>query len=217
MKVAVLSESSADETAIRILVDAILGQETTSPAAFPLRSRGWPSVRDILASVIKHFYYRTDADALVVVVDTNGSPVQDRPIHEPSDTKSPSRLAQLSDVVQGVKAQLKAVPNRQPIQIAIGVAAPAIEAWYLCGTEATASEASWTRELEAGTQARGKILSLKRQVYGTDRPSLDLETQRAIQHARRLAGQLDSLERRFPIGFGTFAQQVRTWSDTTPQ
>ena len=215
MKVAVLSESSADEAAIRILVEALLGRETESPGLFPLRSRGWPSVRDILPNVIKHFHYGTDADALVVVVDANSSPMHDDPGGESSEGKSRSRLAQLSEVVRGVKAQLRAVPTRTPLRIAIGVAAPAIEAWYLCGIDPAVSEASWTRQLEGGAQARGTILSLKRQVYGADRYSVDLETERAIEHAHRLAQQIDSLERRFPIGFGTFAQHVRSWTSPT--
>jgi hypothetical protein len=53
MKVAVLSESPADEAAIRIMVDRLLGQETHPVALPPLRSRGWPSVREILPSVYK--------------------------------------------------------------------------------------------------------------------------------------------------------------------
>lgn len=75
MTLAVLSESQAEEAAIRILVNGILGRETRPVAGPPLRSRGWPSVLNVLPSVLKHLYYRTDAEAFVVVVDSNTSPV----------------------------------------------------------------------------------------------------------------------------------------------
>ena len=43
MRVAILSESGADEAAMRILVDAILGI-TTVPVAIQLVTRGWPDL-----------------------------------------------------------------------------------------------------------------------------------------------------------------------------
>ncbi|HUU83585.1 MAG TPA: hypothetical protein VM243_08780 [Phycisphaerae bacterium] len=212
MKVAVLSESPADEAAIRILVDGILGEETELPPPFRLRSRGWPSVRGILSSVIKHFQYQTDADGLAVVVDANGSPLDDPCAGEVAKGARRSRVAELHEVIEGVRGQLKQVPGRETLRVAVGVAAPAIEAWYLCGVDPGATETSWMRELAEGTQARGKILSLKRQVYGTDRYSIALETERAVEHARRLAKDLNLLEKHFPAGFGTFAKNVRSWA-----
>jgi hypothetical protein len=71
MKVVVLSESSADEAAIRVLVNGILGRETEDVPSLPLRSRGWPSVIKVLPTVIKFLYYRTDAEALVVIADSD--------------------------------------------------------------------------------------------------------------------------------------------------
>ena len=214
MKVAVLSESPADEAAIRILVDAILGEATESSPPFPLRSRGWPSVRGILPSLIKHFQYQTDTDGLAVVVDANGSPLGDQGADQMAKGARRSRAAELHEVIESVRGQLKQVPGRETLRVAIGVAAPAIEAWYLCGVDPGATETSWMRELAEGTQAQGKILSLKRQVYGTDRYSIALETDRAIEHAHRLAKHLDLLEKHFPTGFGTFAQTVRSWAGT---
>ncbi len=215
MKVAVLSESPADEAAIRILVEAVLGQPTEPPPRPTLRSRGWPSVRDILPSIIKHLHYQTDADGLIVVVDANGSPLHDDPDADPTDVKGRSRLSLLSAATGRTQADLKPVPQRSPLRVAIGLAAPAIEAWYRCGLDATASEVAWTRELKAGTQPRGKIKSLKRDVYGTDVPPLSVETQVAIEQARRLAANLALLQKRFSIGFGSLADEVRSWGGTT--
>jgi hypothetical protein len=54
MKLAVISESPADEAAIKILVDAIVGEETE---LVPLRLRpgGWPHVLQLLPPIIKAF------------------------------------------------------------------------------------------------------------------------------------------------------------------
>ena len=74
MKVAILSESSADDAALRILVDGVLGVRTEEiDLSGTLRSRGWPAVRTVLPVVLKYLQYRTDADGLVVVADSNHS------------------------------------------------------------------------------------------------------------------------------------------------
>lgn len=52
MKLAVLGESTADETFIRIIAAAILGADTQNHEGPQPRSRGWPSVQQILRSVI---------------------------------------------------------------------------------------------------------------------------------------------------------------------
>lgn len=67
MRVAVLSESPADEAAIRILVDGIIGRPTQLAAMPPIRARGVSGVFNILPAILKHLHYRTDADALIIV------------------------------------------------------------------------------------------------------------------------------------------------------
>ncbi|MFQ5796704.1 MAG: hypothetical protein ACE5JP_16875, partial [Candidatus Bipolaricaulia bacterium] len=79
MKVAVLSESPADEAAVRILVEGILGRQT-QPIDPPrsLRIRGWTSIlnkTNELSAVLRSLYFYTNAEALVLVVDSNHSPV----------------------------------------------------------------------------------------------------------------------------------------------
>ena len=53
MKIAILSESPADEAAIAVLAAAVLGGpfERVQPA---LRARGWPNVAQVLPAVIRH-------------------------------------------------------------------------------------------------------------------------------------------------------------------
>jgi hypothetical protein len=65
MHVAILSESSADETALRILVDAVLGIKTT-PIAMNLESRGWSSVRSILPTISDRVHFSGPVHELVL-------------------------------------------------------------------------------------------------------------------------------------------------------
>ena len=53
MKVALLSESPADEAALRVLVEGVLRERVqfVEPA---LRARGWPSVAQVLPAVLRH-------------------------------------------------------------------------------------------------------------------------------------------------------------------
>jgi hypothetical protein len=92
----------------------------------------------------------------------------------------------------------------------MGVAMPAIEAWYRCGVDPHASEAFWMQNLQATSHTAIKN-RLKQEVYGTERPSLALETQRAVREAHRLVQSLSTLENLFPTDFGTLARTVRGW------
>ena len=82
MKVALLSESPADEEMLRVLVEAVLGArpQFVSPG---FRARGWPNVAQLLPAVIRHLHFQTDTDTLVVNVDSDDSVVHtaahDRP------------------------------------------------------------------------------------------------------------------------------------------
>ena len=51
MKLAILSESPADEAAVAVLVAAALGRKFTRVQP-SLRARGWPSVAQVLPSII---------------------------------------------------------------------------------------------------------------------------------------------------------------------
>jgi len=210
MKVAVLSESAADEAAIGILVNALIGKETYSPTLPRLRSRGWPSVLNVLPTVLKHLHYRTDADALVVVADADESGLHTAAHTAPSVMASTCRRCALRDTIDRVSAELKPVSGRLPLRTAVGMAVPAIEAWYLAGCDPRVRETSFDPANPTHPPPYTK-LQLKNIVYGTDRPSLPLETQRATEEARRLAVDLAALEDRFPGGFGSLAHDIRDW------
>lgn len=208
MKVAILSESPADEAAYRVLVEAVLESETTS-AELSLRSRGWPSVFTTLPTVVKQLHYHTDADGLVVVVDSNHSPVHLAAHENESGYLETCRLCRLRKMAHETLRNCRPVAGRLALQIAVGLAVPAIEAWLLCGVRPEVSEAAWGNGLEEGRDPYSKR-ELKQRA-GTDRAPMAVLKERMTGHARRLAEDVSQLERAFPGGFGALARSLRAW------
>ena len=209
MKLAVFSESPADDAAIRIFIEGFLGVKTEVIALPSLQTRNWPAVRDDLPKVLHHLHYYTDAEALVVVADSDNSPVHQQ-LHDETDVANAKcRVCQLNTVVNQTLKHVGSVSGRMPLKVAIGLAVPAIEAWYRCGIDPHATEAMLIQK--RGSPIRELKNQLKRDVYGIDRPSLELETRRAIEEATRLIQNLDMIEQLFPNGFGTLARNIRSW------
>lgn len=211
MKVAILSESPADEAALRVLVDAILGVATEAPTGFGLRApRGWPGVLKSLPAAVAALHYNSDAFGLVVVADSDGSAFSaEPPVSE--------RLTQIRARLRRGRNPLGPRAAPHPLHIAAGLAVPAIEAWYLCGLADNVGESNWARQLLAGAHAPTEIKKLKRLVYGTTRPNLPLETKRARRALRDVARErLDLLTQQFPLGFGALLHDLRRWPSTAP-
>jgi hypothetical protein len=210
MKTCVLSESIADEIAVRILLEAIIGKPLPVVPTRSVGARGWSSVFGVLPAILRELHYHTDAEALVVVVDSDFTPVHDPSHEETSEFDLSCRLCALRREIITVRNRLRPRTGQSALRIATGLAVPAIEAWYLCGRERMVSEAEWIRGLASAEYPFTKT-ALKRIVYGTDRPSIPLETERATVEARRLTGELPKLEAFFPNGFGSLAREVRGW------
>jgi hypothetical protein len=155
-------------------------------------------------------HYQTEAEALVVVIDSDFTPIHD-PVHEqPSQANAECRLCIMRQIVARTRGILRPIPGRSSLQVGLGLTVPAVEAWYRCGRDRAVSEAAWLVGLKGGPFPYTKP-QLKQAVYGTDRPSLEWETQCAIREAKRLAQDLRTLENFFPNGFGTLAREIRTW------
>lgn len=209
MKIAFFSESTADEAALAILVSGILGEEVEqSNLQVNIQFRSSSHLDKILAVVIQAVHYNSDAEALVVVSDSDDTAVHVNAHNERSDPTC--RMCQLRNKVAETLAKLSPIPGKDILKVAVGVPVPAIEAWYLCGINAHASEATWIRK-QNGEKLRYDRKTLKTQVYETDHPSLILETERATASAIRLVNELDKLEQFFPQGFGYFAAEIRSW------
>jgi hypothetical protein len=103
MKLAILSESPADEAALGVLIEAVLGGPYLRVQA-NLRARGWPSVAQVLPAVIRHLHFNTDAEGLVVVVDSDDSVVH---------TPSARQAGLLSSAMPDVPAPRRVSPEHQ--------------------------------------------------------------------------------------------------------
>jgi hypothetical protein len=212
MKVAVLSESPADEAAVRLLAEAVL-RTRIEPVQPGLRARGWPNVAQILPAVIRHLHFNTPADGLVVVVDSDDSVVHTAAHEAPGYFHPQCRLCQLRAVFRQTTKRLPPAHGRARVLRGVGVAVPAIEAWYLCGRDAGVTEAEWIDGRERGRQPYSRA-ELKWRVYGTDRPTLPHEIVRALEAVRRQRGDTRRLEADFPAGFGALARDLREWRDS---
>ena len=212
MKVAYFAESPADQAALTLLTEAILGTKTEPLLQADLRQRGWPTVRTVLPAVLRQPHYHTDAEGLVLIVDSNGTPPH-LSSHESERAADPKcRLCQLRALAEEVMRKVRPRSGQGALKIAIGLAVPAIEAWLLCGVDSHVTEAAWLNALQdrQGNMPYSKG-GLKRQLYGTSHPSLTLETERMTEAATRLAQDLSSLERLFPSGFGALLKSLRAW------
>ncbi len=208
MKLAILSESPADEAAVAILAEAVLGHPF-SRVQPSLRARGWPSVAQVLPSIIRHLHFNTDADGLVVVVDSDDSIVHLAAHDEPDYYHPLCRLCQLRAIFRQATKKLPPARGRDRVLRGVGVAVPAVEAWYLCGREDLVTEAKWIAGQEVLKPPYTRR-ELKQLVYGTERPNLQHETEIALREARRHARDLRRLENDFP-GFASLATDLKAW------
>ena len=212
MKVAVFSESEADDVALRIFAEGILGTRIEPVLHAGVRARGWPSVRNVLRPVLLQLHYHTEAEGFILVVDSNGTEPH-RETHDKPNARHPQcRLCQLRQIREEVFARAKPRPDRPPMKTAIGLAVPSIEAWFRCDQDNHVHEIAWLNGLASG-QLPYSTAQLKTAFYGTDRHSLALETQCMTEAARRLVQNLAHLETCFPNGFGVFANELRQWKE----
>lgn len=110
----------------------------------------------------------------------------------------------------GARKHLKARQGRAELKVAIGLAVPAIEAWYLVGKNHQVGEAAWIVGLNAKKPPFSRK-ELKQLVYGSDRPSIELETERAKEEARRIVDNIAAIELAFSAGFGSMAREICSW------
>jgi hypothetical protein len=210
MKVALLSESPADEAALHVVVEGVLGRAVELVAP-PLRARGWPSVSQVLPAILRHLHFNTETDGLVVVADADDSVVHVERHEQPGFHHPGCRLCQLRAIVRQTLKHLPPRHGRDRLRTAVGIAVPAVEAWYLCGRDDTVSEGAWLAGQESGRcpYTRGE---LKARVYGTMHPSLPWEIRRAQEEMRRQRGDFRRLEFDFPGGFGALVRDLRGWT-----
>jgi hypothetical protein len=182
-----------------------------SPIQFRVRPQGWPSILTLLPALIKQLHYFTHADGLVVVVDSDDS-VVDHPIQgECPSADLGCRICKVETVITTTLSHVTPINGRASLRFAVGLAVPSLEAWCRCGLDPHVSEATWVNARASGEPPPYDRKSLKRELYGTDRPSLDLESARMREETLRLALDLGSLRLLFPAGFGALDRALQTW------
>jgi len=161
-----------------------------------------------LPTALKHLYFQTDADVLVAVVDSDKSKPHANGPPEISPQDWDCRWCEMRDRIAEVQSKLPTLQGRNRLQVAIGLAVPAMEAWLLCDQNVHLGEIPWTRAL-ADQSFPYDTQKLKVQMYGTARPDLNLETRIMVQRATELSTQISLLEQRFPGGFKPLADALR--------
>ena len=169
----------------------------------------------LLPTIIKQHYYDGE-DGLIVVLDSDNSSAPTTVSEKTSGSRPKTRLDKVWDIIKNTQKDLTSlsqVPHRKhTMRFAVGLAVPSIEAWLRCGIDPHVSEASWITAL-AARNFPYDTLRLKQNIYGTERPSVDLETKKMREEAERIVndGHLPNLENLFPAGFGGLARDLRKW------
>jgi hypothetical protein len=213
MQIAIFSESPNDEAVLKILVEGIIGEEIEEvPYPNRLQSRGSGVLRDV-PIVLRGVYYNTEAEFLIIVRDSDDTPIHKKEHDEVNNTETENcRYCQLRKVIDSALENLTPTQGKENLKVAIGVATPAIEAWLLCGVNPRVSEAAWLnkqREEEYSTYNDRK--HLKVELYGSDIASSKTMVGRGTESAKRLAENIEQLETLFPQGFGNMANEIRSW------
>jgi hypothetical protein len=144
-------------------------------------------------------------------VDSDDSVVHTLNHDQPGYFHPHCRMCQLRAVYRQTVKKFPAAHGRARLIRTIGVAVPAIEAWYLSGRDGTVSEAAWIVGQETGRLPYTRA-ELKMRVYGTDRPGLPLQTACAVREAERQYRDTRWLESDFP-GFAALAADLRAAMD----
>ncbi|HEV3081288.1 MAG TPA: hypothetical protein VG013_18535 [Gemmataceae bacterium] len=210
MRVGYFCESPADQAAVAVFAEGILGKPP-DPINMDLEARSVPGFFGALEGVVRGVHYNSDAEGLIVVVDCDDDELH-VPAHDaPGGGGDRCRLCRVRKIIAQARRQLKPRQGRPELKVAIGVPVPAIDAWYLVGKSHQIGEAAWVTGLASGRPPFTRP-QLKTLVYGTDRPSLELATERAVTEARRIITDVKAIESAFPTGFGLMAQEVRSWT-----
>jgi len=210
MKIGYYCESPADQAAMAVFVEGILGAPA-EPINVPLAGQSMPAFFSELDGAFRGIHYLSDAEALVIMCDSDDSGVHD---HFRDCENAKCRRCRSQSIVDRIIPRLRPVVGKTLPKLAYGLAVEAVECWYLTGTthDSALGEARWMLDAREGRRPYPRD-KLKELVYGTSRPSIKLETDRAVAAARRIVdgGLLGRLEAQFPSGFGLMATEIRAW------
>ena len=211
MKIGIISESPADAAVLEILLNALTHRtHTILPNAVRQRPGGWHGVISAIRAELTNLHYRTDAGGMIAVVDSDDSPLHDDSHEAPHSPQPNCRVCQIIKDINDTRQKLKGRPVNS-VNVAVGLAVPALEAWLLFDQDPHIAEARYERDLATGVNLKNARMDLKRRLYRTTAPQRHVELDIATQAANRISLDLAALETAFPKGFGRFARQIRSW------
>src|SRR5260221_6824348 len=100
-----------------------------------LEGHGVTVLLNALDGVFRGVHYNSDAEAWVIVVDCDDTELHDVTHDVPGGDNERCRLCQARKIINPAQNQLKPRKDKPPLKVAIGLAVPTIEAWYLVGKE----------------------------------------------------------------------------------
>jgi hypothetical protein len=210
MKIAIYGESDADENAVELLINAILGAPIKRSPRPALLTRGWTQMLAELPRIIRALHYGSDADALVVIADSNGHAIHESTHDAPGKSNPDCRLCALRQVAQRELSRLKTRPSLPPLRVAIGLPVPALEAWLLSHRHGGLTEAMIKAARLQHREDYPRV-RLKELLYGTARPTLQLEIEKMLEAMNEIIGDLPRLRTAFPGGFGPLFDEIVSW------
>ena len=213
MRIGFYCESPADQAAMAVFTEGILG-EPRSPSTWTWRLTVCTGVFNGLDGVFRGVHYNSDAEGLIVVVDCDDSVLHDSAHDALPGGGDRCRLCKLRKIIARAQRQLKPRQGGPELKVAVGLTVPTIEAWYLVGKNHEVGEAAWRVGLANGRPPFTRP-QLKKMVYSTERPSVELQTECAVREARRIITDMNAIETAFPTGFGLMAREIRSWLAST--
>ncbi len=134
MKIGYYCESPADQAAMAVFTEGILG-EPPEPINMDLEAHSVPAFFSALDGVFRGVHYNSDAEGLVLVVDSNATELHDSAHDKAGADPGSCRLCKIRKSILRAQNQLKPRTDWPKLKVAIGLPVPAIEAWYLAGKE----------------------------------------------------------------------------------
>lgn len=142
MKIGYYSESRADQAALAVFTEGILG-EPPEPISMDIEGHGVTAVLNAIDRVILALHYHSNAEGLVVVVDCDHTELHTVAHEQPDRAADDCRFCQIRKKVAKAMSRLKPIPNKPFLKVAVGLAVPAIEAWLLVGKNHGVGEPAW--------------------------------------------------------------------------
>lgn len=209
MKIGILSESKVDEAAYKILVESILDRPVEIMKSYRKRG-GWAQAKALVRGIIRELHF-AGTDGFVFVGDSDSTPPHVASHDELPNGSPGCRLCEIQQIVAAATQGLRDRSGQPRLKTAVGMATPAIEAWLLSGLEPNRTEAWFREEQSLGRLSGQTRRDLKIRKYGSLEASADIKLQCILENARRIADDLDGLERRFQFGFGHLRNDLAQW------